>query len=310
MPGAPHPFTLRQLQYAVAVADELSFRRAAERCRVAQPSLSAQIAQLEHALGVSLFERGKKRVLVTPAGRELLDRARQLLVSSDDLAQAAQRAADPLAGSVRVGVIPTVSPYLLPAVAPEIRARFPRLAIVWREDKTPTLASALAAGELDAALLALLPSLGDVAHEVIAEDPFVLAVPRKHPLAAERRPVGARELRRDDVLLLDDGHCFRDQALEVCAHARAHPSDLRATSLATLVQMVAGGAGITLLPALSVSTEARAAGLATRPIAGTNARRTLALVWRKRSPLEPTLREIGRAIRAAYPATASRARVP
>lgn len=309
MQRAPHAFTLRQLQYAVAVADELSFRRAAERCRVAQPSLSAQIAQLEAALGTRLFERTKKRVLVTAAGRALLDRARQLLVAADDLAASAKLAADPLSGTITMGVIPTISPYLLPLVAPHLRARFPRLTLVWREDKTHVLAAALDAGEIDAALLAADPSLSHLAEERIAIDPFVLAVPHGHALAMGTGPVANAELRRDDVLLLDDGHCFRDQALEVCSTVRARESELRATSLSTLVQMVAAGAGITLLPTLSVPTEARAADLTTRAIATPNARRTIVLAWRKRSPLEAALHEIASAVREVYPgASPSRAR--
>lgn len=304
MHGAPHSFTLRQLQYAVAVADELSFRKAAERCRVAQPSLSAQIAQLEDALGTRLFERGQKRVLVTSAGRALLDRARVLLVQADDLDVAARHVRDPLSGPVRIGVIPTISPYLLPSVAPRLRAELPRLRIAWREDKTATLLAALDAGEIDAALLALDGTMSELARETIAVDPFLLAVPRNHPLAGGVAPIAGPELRRDDVLLLDDGHCFRDQALEVCTRARAHESDLRATSLATLVQMVAGGAGITLLPALSAPTEVRAAGLATRPIAAPSAQRTIALVWRKRSAVEEALRSVAAIVREAYPVPA------
>ena len=301
MQSTPHDFTLRQLQYAVAVAEELSFRRAAERCRVAQPSLSAQIAQLEAALGTQLFERAQKRVLVTAAGRELIEHARTLLLLADDLAIRAKRAGDPLAGVLRIGVIPTISPYLLPTVAPRLRARYPRLTIVWREDKTAALARALGVGEIDAALLALDGTMEQLASEVVAIDPFVLAVPRGHPLGKSTTAVSSPELRRDDVLLLDDGHCFREQALEVCSRARAHESDLRATSLSTLVQMVAGGAGITLLPTLSVKTEAKAAGLTTRPIASSTAQRTIALVWRKRSPLEAALREIASAVREDYP---------
>jgi LysR family hydrogen peroxide-inducible transcriptional activator len=301
MQSAPHDFTLRQLQYAVAVAEDLSFRRAAERCRVAQPSLSAQIAQLESALGTQLFERGHKRVLVTPAGREIVARAKELLLRADDLSMTAKRATDPLAGTLRIGVIPTISPYLLPIVAPKLRAAFPRLTTVWREDKTAVLATALDAGELDAALLALDGALEHLASDVVAIDRFVLAVPRAHPLAKSQAPIASAELRRDDVLLLDEGHCFRDQALEVCTRMRAHESELRATSLATLVQMVAGGAGITLLPTLSLRTEARAAGLATRPIAAPSAQRTIALVWRKGSALETVLPEVAAAVRAVYP---------
>src|SRR5215831_8961268 len=155
----PHPLSLRQLQYAVAVADARSFRRAAERCRVAQPSLSAQIAQLEAGLGVRLFERDRRRVVPTEAGQEILDRARQLLVDAEDLVEAAQRRRDPLTRTLRIGVIPTVAPYLLPAVARALRAAYPRLTVVWVEDKTAALVARLGEGSLDA-IIAALPLSG------------------------------------------------------------------------------------------------------------------------------------------------------
>ena len=296
---APHPFTLRQLQYAIAIADELSFRRAAEKCRVSQPSLSAQLAQLEGALGVRLFERSRSRVLVTGAGREIIDRARRLLVDAADLAGAGKRASDPLSGTLRIGVIPTIAPYLLPTIAPKLRARFPRLTFAWQEDKTDALMKTLEAGELDAALVALEAEIGDVEHEVIAKDPFVLAARRDHPLASKASPVEVSALRGADVLLLSEGHCFREQALEICSTVRAREGEFRATSLTTLVQMVAGGAGVTLLPALAVATEAQRAGLRVRPIASAKAHRTIALVWRKRSPLAEALRQIAGAVRKA-----------
>jgi LysR family hydrogen peroxide-inducible transcriptional activator len=298
---APHPFTLRQLQYAVAVADELSFRRAAERCHVSQPSLSAQIAQVEKALGVRIFERSRRKVLVTSPGREILERAKRLLVGADDLVEASKRASDPLAGMIRVGVIPTIAPYLLPAVAPALRTKFKRLTLAWREDKTDVLIEALDSGALDAALVALEAELGDVEREIIARDPFVLAVPVDHPLARKAAPAEASELRSAEVLLLDDGHCFREQALEVCTAARAKEGEFRATSLATLVQMVAGGAGITLLPAVAVTIEASRAALRVRPMASPKAHRTIALVWRKRSPLAAALRAISTVLRASFP---------
>src|SRR6185369_5982027 len=146
------PFTLRQLQYVVAVADELSFRRAALRCHVSQPALSAQLAQVEAGLGVRIFERDRRRVLVTAAGRDLVLRARRLLLEADDLAESGRRASDPLTGTLRMGVIPTISPYLLPLAAPKLRARFTHLTIAWREDRTAVLRQALEAGELEAAL--------------------------------------------------------------------------------------------------------------------------------------------------------------
>ena len=306
MKFAPHSFTLRQLQYALAVAEDLSFRRAAERCHVSQPSLSAQIAHLEEVLEVQLFERTARKVLITAGGRELLERARRLLLEADDLADAGKRASDPLAGTIRAGVIPTIAPYLLPEVTPALRAAFPRLTLAWREDKTGVLMDTLEAGALDTALVALEGELGDVEHEVVASDPFVLALPADHPLARQTSPAKASELGGEEVLLLEEGHCFRDQALEVCATTRAREGEFRATSLTTLVQMVAGGSGITIIPSIAVATEAARAGLRVRPLASPRARRTIALVWRKRSPLGPSLRKLAEVLREAFPKPARR----
>src|SRR5580704_16521092 len=310
MSASPHPFTLRQLQYVVAVAEELSFRRAAARCHVSQPSLSAQLAQVEGALGVRLFERAHKRVLVTGAGRDLVDRAKRLLVEADEIVRSAQRAADPLSGTIRLGVIPTISPYLLPSVTPTLRRKLPRLRIAWTEDKTDTLVQKLAAGEIEGAVVALEADLGDVAREIVAADPFVLVTRPEHALAAKKGPVTEPELRGEELLLLDEGHCFRDQALEACRTARVREGEFRATSLSTLVQMVAGGAGITLIPALAVDAEARRAHLHVRPLAGRAPLRTIAVIWRKGSALEPALREIAAVLRAAYPAAEGRRSVP
>src|SRR5215831_4503949 len=305
MTVAPHPASLRQLQYAVAVADTRSFRRAAERCGVSQPSLSAQLAQLEGALGVRLFERDRRRVLPTPAGEGLIERARRVLVDADDLIDAARRSGDPLAGTLAIGVIPTVSPYLLPAAASAIRRAHPRLTVRWLEDKTEPLARELHAGRLDAALLALEADLGGpLLREVIGRDRFVLATPRTHPLAKPTRPARLGDLRGAPLLLLDDGHCLRDQALAVCGGARAEELAFRATSLPTLAQMVSAGAGITLLPRMAIATEGRRAGLAVRPLADERAFRTLALVWRPSSPLGPALRTLAGTIRASYEKTA------
>ena len=309
MRDAPHPFTLRQLQYARAVADTLSFHKAAERCRVAQPSLSAQIAALERGLGVTLFERDRRKVLVTAAGRELLDRARRILLGADELSDAALRLSDPLSGMVRVGVIPTISPYLLPPVTPALHAAYPRLTIVWIEDKTPVLTAALSEGSLDAAVLALEAEVCDFEHAVIAKDPFVLAIATEHPLAKRKAPARPEELAGESVLLLDDGHCFRDQALAVCANAKARELEVRATSLPTLSQMVARGLGVTLLPRLAVATEAERAGLAIRPFAEPAPRRTIALIWRRGSPWAATFRKVAATLAAAYPgASPKRAR--
>src|SRR6266849_2433032 len=229
----PHPFTLRQLQYAVAVAETGGFRRAAERCHVSQPSLSAQLGQLESVLGVRLFERNRRRVLVTSAGQQLINRARRALTDADDLIGCAKAFQDPLAGTMRIGIIPTISPYLLPEIVRSLREKYPRLGILWSEEKTGTLLGDLAAGRLDAILLALVSGMEDLDREVIGEDSFVLAGRPTHPL-----------------LLLEDGHCFREQALALCANASAREADFRATSLSTLAQMAAAGTGITLLPAI------------------------------------------------------------
>ena len=298
MRAAPHPFTLRQLQYAEAVAELRSFRRAAERCHVSQPSLSAQVIQLEGQLGVKLFERGNRRVLVTSAGEAVLKRLRRLLVDADDLADSVRQLGNPLSGTLRIGVIPTVSPYLLPDVVPEVRERHPELTAVWVEDKTESLVASLREGKLDAALLALEAPVGEVESEPVIEDPFVLAAPPGHPLARARTPATPQELRGADVLLLDEGHCFREQALSYCASARAHELDFRATSLATLAQMVAGGAGVTLLPRLALPVENRRSELVVRRLAP-EPHRTLALVWRPRSPLGPALRQLAQTLRAA-----------
>jgi len=306
---APHPFTLRQLQYAVAVADSLSFRKAAERCHVSQPSLSAQLAQMEETLGVRLFERDRRRVLVTPGGKEILERARRVLLEADDLSSAARSAADPLAGIVRIGVIPTISPYLLPSATPALRAAYPRLSTLWVEDKTGSLVRDLERGSLDAALLALEADLGNVESEIIAIDPFVLATRPDDPLGNRSSPARPAELRDASVLLLDDGHCFRDQALAFCSSAKARELEFRATSLPTLAQMVAGGAGVTVLPRLAVA-EAERAGLRLRPFTKPSPHRTIALVWRKGSPLAGALRQVAATIRTAYPRVPSAERRP
>jgi LysR family hydrogen peroxide-inducible transcriptional activator len=297
---APHSFTLRQLQYAVAVADARSFRRAAELCHVSQPSLSAQLAQLEDALGARLFERERRPLLLTPAGEQLVERARRLLVDADDLVGAAKQLGDPLSGALRIGVIPTISPYLLPEIVPGIRRQHPALTALWVEDKTETLVASLGEGKLDAALLALEANLGTLEHEVIARDPFVLATPVGHALAEKRGPARLGDLAGATVLLLDDGHCLRDQALSYCSRARAHEADFRATSLSTLAQMVSAGAGVTLLPRLALPTENRRGKLAIRRFADPAPHRTLALVWRKSSPLGPALRRLAETIRAAH----------
>ena len=301
-----HPFSLRQLQYAVAVAETGGFRRAAERCHVSQPSLSAQLARLEEVLGVRLFERDRRRVLPTAAGEALVARARRVLTEADDLAAAAAQLGDPLAGQLRLGVIPTVSPYLLPDATPALRARCPRLSVRWTEDQTDGLLASLREGRLDGALLAQVAGLEDLVRAVVVEDPFVLAAPHGHHLVRGRRPARLADLEGETALLLEDGHCLRDQALALCTRVKAIEADFRATSLSTLVQMVAGGAGVTLLPRLSVPTEAERAGLRIREFADPAPFRTIALVWRKRAPIAEALRRLAATLREAYPSVGPR----
>lgn len=297
----PLPLTIRQLQYVVAVADEGSFRAAAERCLVSQPSLSAQIAELESALQVRLFDRDRRGVLQTPAGEALVARARAILTEVENLQSAASELVDPLKGRMRLGVIPTVAPYLLPRLDPALRLAFPDLEPLWREDKTESLVEAIEGGDLDAALVALEAELRDLEHEMVGVDPFVLAMPTNHRLARAKRAVAAAELDGENVLLLEDGHCFRHQALDLCASAGARELGFRATSLATLSQMVAGGAGVTLLPRLAVAVEERDKTLVIRAFKSPVPSRTIVLAWRRGSALEKSLRALAKAARNAYP---------
>ena len=306
MRSSPHPCTLRQLQYAVSVADLKSFRGAAERCLVSQPSLSAQIAELERALGVQLFERDRRRVLLTRAGEELVARARRILLEADDMAEAAKRLADPLGATLNVGVIPTVSPYLLPEVVPALSREHALLRIRWLEEKTSVILEKLESGEMDAGILATGPGVGAFASEVIGDDPFVLAAPPGHALARLKRPITLAELEGHAVLLLDDGHCFRDQALAVCASARASELTFRATSLSTLVQMVSAGAGVTLLPRLAAAAESARGTLAIRRFVAPEPHRTLVVIWRPQAALASAVRALAATCSSALAAAEKR----
>lgn len=301
------PLTVRQLEYIVAVADTLGFHRAAELCHVSQPTLSAQVQEIEHALGVKLFERDRRRVLVTSVGAEIVQRARGILVDVDDLVATARRARDPLTGALRIGVIPTVAPYLLADIAPAIRVAHPSLRLSLREEKTSEVLRDLKEGRLDAGLLALeADGVEAFDHASVEEDVFVLAVPPGHPLSKVKR-VRLQDLEDEQVLLLDDGHCFRSQALALCKQAGVREADLRATSLATMVQMVSSGAGITLLPSLAVPVENRRGQLAIRPFAAPAPSRTIALVWRRESPLKKPLETLAATMRRARKGTIAEA---
>jgi LysR family transcriptional regulator, hydrogen peroxide-inducible genes activator len=297
---APHPITLRQLQYIVAVADQKSFRKAAEDCHVAQPSLSAQVAQAEEALGVQLFERDTRRVTLTAPGRRLVEEARELLNAADHLVESAQNLADPLAGTLKLGIIPTLGPYVLPELAPALRAAFPNLSFIWSENKTTVLVQQLKEAELDAALLALESDLAGLPHVVLGKDPFVFAAHPDHELAQSEQAIRLSQLESQHVLLLDDGHCFRDQALSFCARVGAEESTYRATSLSTLVQLAAGGAGVTILPAIAVPLENRTRALCIRSFTPKQPARTIVMAWRKGAAREETLRAVGKVLKETY----------
>jgi LysR family transcriptional regulator, hydrogen peroxide-inducible genes activator len=285
---SPNDVSLRQLQYAVALADALGFHKAADRCHVSQPTLSAQVKQLEDVLGVRLFERDRRRVLVTAAGERVVAHARRVLVDLGDLLASAEQFAEPGSGTFRIGVIPTVAPYILPDLVPAARARFPKLRLVFREERTDAIVADLREGRLDAGLLALEAEIGEWAVGEIAADPFVVALPSGHPLARKKR-ISPADLEGENVLLLDEGHCFRTQVLSVCSRNGAREGEFRATSLATLTQMVSAGSGITLLPAMAVPVENRAGQLEVRPFIAPSPHRTIALIWRPQSPFAETL---------------------
>ncbi|WP_431860637.1 LysR substrate-binding domain-containing protein [Azospirillum sp.] len=291
--------TLRQLRYLVSVADTLHFGRAAERCHVSQPSLSAQIQQLEDVLGVQLVERTQRRVLLTPAGRDAVARARRILGEMSDLAAAARSAAAPLGGELRLGAIPTLAPYYLPRVLPDLRRDHPDLKLFLREDLTGRLLDSLKAGALDAVLLALPVDEPGLEHAAVFDEPFAVALPAGHPLAA--RPVlTERDLGGERLLLLEEGHCFRDQALAVCRRTGGPDRDgFSGTSLATLCEMVAGRIGVTLLPELA---RARAPeGVETRPFAEPRPTRRIGLAWRKGSPRGAELQQLAAYLRRHLP---------
>lgn len=303
------PYSLRQLQYLLAVAELRGFRRAAEACGVAQPSLSAQISQLEQALGVQVFERDARGVRVTHAGEAVLARARQVLLAAGDLNEAARQQGDPLSGTLRIGVIPTVCPYLLPEVAPALRDALPKLSIVWSEDKTQTLIRQIGEARIDAAVVARDPRINGLESALIGDDPFVLAAAPGHRLMKGRSPAAASVLDGATVFLLEDGHCFRDQALAFCGAAGAHEAGLSATGLSTLVQMVGTGTGVTLLPQMAVAVENRRGQLAVRAFKSPAPTRSLMLAWRKGSALKRPLEAVARVLSELFPVDRRAAKV-
>ncbi len=289
---------LRDLKYLVALADHKHFGHAAAACFVSQPTLSTQIKKLEDELGVSLVERAPRKVMLTPAGRDAAERARRIVAEVEQMKEAARRSQDPEAGTVRLGIFPTLGPYLLPHVVPTIRARFPHLELLLIEEKSDLLLSYLREGKLDAGLLALPVQDEQLHTEFLFEEPFVLAVPESHPLA-KRESLSLHELSEQKLLLLEDGHCLREQALDVCRISGANErSEFRATSLETLRQMVAADVGMTLLPTLAVKPPvARSENIHLLGFSDSHPSRQIAMVWRKSTAMSDFLGELAKIIR-------------
>lgn len=290
-------FTLRQLRYFEALARFGHFGRAAEACAISQPAMSMQIRELEEALDSDLFERGARQVRLTPLGEEFAVRVGEILRAVDELEDVARAARDRLTGRLRIGVIPTVAPYLLPSIMRELMRTHPELDIRIRETVTPKLLEELAEGRLDTAIVALPVSEPALAEVPLFEETFVLVRPKAD--AAE--PVPNREaLREMRLLLLEEGHCFRDQALSFCGMRSDRPRELLdGSSLSTLVQMVGAGIGVTLIPEMAVGVETRSAAVSVARFDGPQPSRTIGMIWRRTSPLADRLTDIAEIVRAA-----------
>jgi LysR family transcriptional regulator, hydrogen peroxide-inducible genes activator len=293
------PMNLRDLKYLVAVADHKHFGRAAEACFASQPTLSTQIKKLEDELDVQIFERQPRTVLLTKAGAAIIARAKAILREVEAIREVARSARDPEAGSIRLGMFPTLGPYLLPHVVPALHERFPKLELLLIEEKTEELLARLERGDLDAIVLALPAGDDALTTAVLFEEPFLLALPRER--AAEfPDTIRLRDLRHRQVLLLEEGHCMRAQALSLCEiSGAAERSGFRATSLETLRQMVAANVGLTLLPQLAVMPPvARNEHLVLRHFVDPPPKRQLGLLWRKSDAREPLMLELAAVIGA------------
>ncbi len=284
---------IRDLRYLVAVADYRHFSKAAEASAVSQPTLSMQLKKLEESLGVQLFERSKKQVMVTPIGMDMVERARRILQGVDEMTKAAIGAKDLYAGEFRLGAFPTLAPYYLPQAVARIRKIFPKLRILLVEEKTAELVELLKKGALDAALLALPVVVDALEFSTLFDDVFYLAVPRGHSLS-KLKQVRQQDLKNEALLLLEDGHCLRKQALDVCSLLGiAEKQDFRATSMETLRQMVAAGIGVTLIPEMARRKDDSITYI---PFAKPEPKRTIGLFWRKTNPRIEIIREIGNSL--------------
>lgn len=289
--------TLRQLRYFEALAAQRHFGRAAEVAAVSQPALSMQIRELEKSLGAALFERASTGARLTRFGAELAPRVRAVLQAVDELGEAARAAQDRLTGELRLGIIPTVAPYLLPGLIGALGRSHPELELHVRETLTPRLVDELLAGRIDAAIVALPVGAPGLEEEPLFSERFALV---RQVSEADAPVPGPEALREARLLLLEEGHCFRDQALAFCDLPTAGPRDgLDGSSLSTLVQMVGAGLGMTLIPDMAIAVETRRANVAVARFAPPEPSRTLGLVWRRSSPLGPRFREIAEVVRPA-----------
>jgi LysR family transcriptional regulator, hydrogen peroxide-inducible genes activator len=293
--------TLQELRYLVALADTGHFGQAAEACFVSQSTLSTGLKKLEDFLGVIVFDRSLKRVSPTPIGREIVESARRIVDETARIRELASFAKDPMDRTLHLGVIPTLGPYYLPHVLTRVREAHPRLRLLLREEMTPHMLAHLAEGKLDAGLLALPiddPSL-DVAP--LFEEPFLAAVPAKHALA-KLKSIDINELADAGLMLLEEGHCLRDQALAACHLQTLKSEEIRATSLETLRQMVAMELGVTLIPALAgAGSNATGSHVVLKPIAKPGASRVIGLVWRKRSAMSTSIERLAETLSAKLP---------
>ena len=283
---------LRDLKYIVSVAESHHFGKAAERCFVSQPTLSGQIKKLEEELDVSIFERTNRSVEVTPVGEIILDHARQILEQVDVIQQVAQTYQDPLAGPLRIGAIPTLSPYLMPSILMPLKNKHPQMKLVLSEELTDTLMERLKNHEIDAALIATEVDEQDFGIMPLFKEPFWLAYPCEHPIACKTE-ISRNDLDNVDLLLLAEGHCLAKQAMDICHQSRkdlGDMADLRASSLETLLQMVSAGFGSTLVPALAMrGTWAGDEGISTCKLKLNDAYRCISLVYRKSYPRQKAL---------------------
>ncbi|NJA05645.1 LysR family transcriptional regulator [Methylococcaceae bacterium WWC4] len=293
---------LRDLQYLIAVADLRSFGQAAERCFISQPTLSTQIKKLEDELGIQIFERTNKKVLPTELGEQIIASARRILKEQANIKELAATAQDPLSGNLRLGAFPTLASYLFPQLVPLIKHALPRIRLILVEEKSEQLLQQLRGGQLDCALLAMPIYEDFLDSQPLFDDEFLLAVHDDHPLTCKATVV-ADDLNGERLLLLDEGHCLRGHALQVCRTVGAdEEQDVRATSLETLRQMVRAGTGITLVPRIAARAEA---GLRYLPFQPPAPNRTIGLVWRKTSARDALIRELSGLIRNASGLTPS-----